>query len=400
MAHVTRPAREGPCTALAMTTSIADFARATSSQIRTRTAFQARQTIHAHKIEVVARIRTLPGDRLVVEYTTYASQLAEMDDLLGGNAELARDDLEGASLYYDGRTTSWVSPKTATALRAPGRRLYEPIPGYDALGEIRFLDDLARDFLLRDGGEGNHGGRATRIVGLKPKRSHVSSLFRLVSFPVERAEVAFDTETFFPLRISFLPARDAVVGSILAPDPWIVVEYSDVSDPATGETTSPPGLPPGTRVFEETEVAGDQVQQMLPFRIRADVLRERGYELSDNLARVVLDETHEWGYAILVYVKPDDRGRPESVVSLRVGNYVSRLMARRRTLAGERGETVDVGGAAARCLDRRALLGAHPDARHLPALVDLVWERDAVFWVVTGEAVPQEELLPLAAALS
>ena len=70
---------------------------------------------------------------------------------------------------------------------------------------MAFLDDLARDYLLRDAGETVCAGRAARILGLKPKRPWVSSLFRSKAFQLERAEVTVDAETLFPLRVEFTP---------------------------------------------------------------------------------------------------------------------------------------------------------------------------------------------------
>jgi len=277
--------------------------------------------------------------------------------------------------------------------------LYEPIPGYDLLGEVRALDDIARDFLLRDGETSTAASRPTRVVGLKPKRTTASSAFRWVKFALERAEVAFDAETLFPLRIAFVPARDSGAAPLLGPDATVTVESSDVRrlDP---DDDAAPALPADARVFEEVEFPIPQLTEVAPFRVPVDAARSMGYELVGDSARLVLDAARERGYATLLLAKPDERGRAEGVVTLRVGNYLSRWMARRRTLATERGERVDESGVRANYLDRRTLWKASEGAEGLPALADLVWEKDGIFHVIAAEGVTREDLIALGAALT
>jgi hypothetical protein len=384
---------------LRMPTPIAAFARAASDAIRARTAFEARQSIHAGKIEVAARVRVLLPDRILVDYSAYTSPLAEMDDLLGGHAELAPDDLVGASFLYDGRVTWSTNPKMETALSTPGRRLYEPIPACDALGEVRFLDDIARDYLLRDGGEITHSGRPARIMGLKPKRQRISSLFRVSTFLVERAEVSFDIETYFPLRIAFLPGRGTPAASVLGPEKWITIDYADVRPVEPSESAFAPTWPTNTRVFTESLLEPGDASRVVPFPLPIEVLEQRGAQLVDGRVLVVLDAAHERGYAALFCILADGGDKEERALVLRVGNYVSRLMARRRTMAGEHGEIVEVRGRPARYFDHRTAWGADAAVAEVPLPADLVWEHEGVFWVLTGEGMTKEELLAVADAM-
>ena len=394
------PLRSRPVYSLRMPIPIAAFARAASDAIRARTAFEARQSIHAGKIEVAARVRVLLPDRILVDYSTYASPLAEMDDLLGGHAELAPDDLVGASLLYDGRVTWFVNPKMETALSTPGRRLYEPIPACDALGELRFVDDLARDYLLRDGGETTHSGRAARVVGLKPKRQRISSLFRIATFLAERAEVTFDVETCFPLRIAFLPGRGTPAASVLGPEEWITIDYTDMRPVELSESAFTPTWSAGTRVFTESLLEPGDASSVVPFPLPIDALEQRGVRLIDGRVLAVLDAAHERGYATLFCSVARGDGEEERALVLRVGNYVSRLMARRRTMAGERGEIVEVRGRPARYFDHRTAWGADAAIDEVPLPTDLVWEHEGLFWVLTGEGMTKEELLAVADALA
>ncbi len=375
------------------------LARAASEAVRARTSFAARQTIRAGQINVSARVRFLTPDRLVVDYESYTSPLSELDDLLGGSVEFTGPDLTGSTLFYDGRATWFVNPASAFGLRSAGRAVYEPIPGVDVLGETRFLDDLARDYLLRDQGEGTQGGRATRILGLKPKRPRLASVLRVVAYPFERADVELDAETLFPLRIAFVPSPDLPVSPLLGPDFWITIEYTDVDEAEQDENAFTPAFPAGARLFEETLAAESELAQTLPFPLPLDALRQRGYVPAGPRIRLVLDAARERGYAAVVYVKPGEDARRESAVVVRVGNYVSRLMARRRRLAAERGEPVDVGTSSARFLSRRLALPDLPADAPMPPLADLTWERDGVFWVLTAEAVSKEDMLALARSM-
>lgn len=389
------------CTAYGMQTPAGLLARAASDATRARRSFEARQKVRAGGIEVTARVRALAPGRLIVEYEDYKSPLAELDDLLGGSAELMGPDLVGSSLFYDGRTTSYVNSNATVALRSPGRLLYEPIPGIDVLGETRFLDDLARDYLLRDAGDGVEGGRPTRVLGLKPKQARAASVFRVVAYPFDRAEVAFDTETLFPLRITFVPSPDLPASPLLGPDPQIAIEYAGVRERDLDESVFTPSLPAGTRVFEESLVKEGEIGSSVPFPVPLDALCERGYELAGPRIHLVLDAARERGYATLVLAKRATEGqRQRDAVVLRVGNYLSRYMVRRRSFAAEHGEPVDLSGRSARYVSRRLALPDLPESVGAPALADLTWESGGVFWVLTAESLTQEDLLTLASSFA
>jgi len=74
-------------------------------------------------------------------------------------------------------------------------------------------------------------------------------------------------------------------------------------------------------------------------------------------------------------------------------------MARRRTLAAEQGEALDIRGHEARYVDRRALLGSDAATHDLPLLADVTWEHEGVFWVLSGERLLKDELVAAASDL-
>lgn len=384
------------CRSWGMPTVIADIARAASDAARRRTSFEARQSIRAGRIAVSARVRFRVPDLTLVEYASYVSPFAEMEDVLGGYAELAPEDLSASILTYDGRVTRAHNPTTATQLVSPGRRLYEPIPGMDALAEVAFLDDLTRDYLLRDGGETVHNGRPARVIGLKPKRLWTSSVFRTKAFLLERADVTLDAETFFPLAITFVPGRDTPAAAALAGADHVTIEYTDVREADIEESTFVLSVPTGTRVFTESAVPAGAAD--LPFPLPLEAAAAAGLELVDDRALLVLDEERARGYATVVFRRAAGEGREDALV-VRVGNFISRLMARRRTLAADRGESVDVRGVSGRYVDRRALLGSDAATRGLPPLADVTWEAEGLYWVLSTEGLTRDEALAAAADL-
>ena len=237
-----------------MVSSISDFARSVVAAHRELAGFTGTEKIRGSGFEIEARVRCAKPERLAVEYSAYDDPIAGLDEALTAAWEFTGEELIGMTIAYNGRTTWIYDPRTNLAIRKPWRAVFEPLPGIDAIGEIGFLEWLTRGFLLRDAGEDTVGGRKVRLVGLKPKRPYRSQLLTSVSFPIRRASVAFDLETYFPLRIAFYPARGSALYPLLGADGAITIEYTDVRleppDPAGFEFTPPEG----THVFLEEPV--------------------------------------------------------------------------------------------------------------------------------------------------
>lgn len=87
-------------------------------------------------------------------------------------------------------------------------------------------------------------------------------------------------------------------------------------------------------------------------------------------------------------------------LSLRVGNYLSHNMSRRRAFLSEHGEAVALGVLTARLVDRSALLNDElPEAASRPIL-EIGWEDNGVHWFLLGEALDKETLVGVARALA
>ncbi|MCK5828501.1 hypothetical protein KAH43_08275, partial [Candidatus Bipolaricaulota bacterium] len=153
-----------------MTLSVAAFANLASSASRSRAGFEASQVIETGGLRIEAHVRRRDLRNIQIEYKTYQSPWADLQEALAGQVEFVGEELCGLTINCEG-THTWVIDLTSnTVLRKPGCQLFEPIPGLVTLGELSFLNTLTQDFLLRDLGEQTVDSRTVRRIGLKPKQ--------------------------------------------------------------------------------------------------------------------------------------------------------------------------------------------------------------------------------------
>lgn len=379
-----------------MSNPTVSVARSVSERFRDLVAFEATETIQAGPIETTARVRFRKPDRVAVEYSVYKNPIAEADELLGGEVEYASDDLVAMTLTYDGAHTWHSSARSGIPLKRIGRTLYEPLPGYDALAELGFLADLTHDFLIRDEGTTNEVGRPALALGLKPKRARENLLLKSVTYPFERAILDVDAESLFPVRLRFRPPARSTLASILDPNAWVTIRYSNPRLGEPGADAFAPATPGDTRLLEEAFVRTADLPNLLPFPVRLAPLVAAGFEILEPCSAVV-DSSRERGYvAVGLGRRGTDEAPDGAFLTLRVGNYLSRHMARRRALVSERGEELPIGERTARFLDRRVLFdknGAPPPS--LAFLLEGSWEQDGVFTILTADGIPKSELIDL-----
>ncbi|MDD5219960.1 MAG: hypothetical protein PHV11_05315 [Candidatus Bipolaricaulis sp.] len=378
----------------------ASLARSVSEGYRNLVAFEASETVHAGPIEAAARVRFRRPERLVVEYSTYRNPIALADELLGGGVEFAEDDLTSMTLTFDGVHTWHVSARSDFLLKRVGRTLYEPLPGYDTLAELGFLADLAHDFLIRDDGTTDELGRPARVLGLKPKRARRSCLLKSISYPFERAIVDVDAESLFPLRIRFRPSGSSPLVSLLGPEEWVTIRYTNVRLGTPDEAAFVPSAAEDSRVFVESFVSPPRLAEALPVHVSLDALSSRGFAPLVPCA-VVTDGEGKRGYATVWFARrAGEATTNDALLTLRIGNYLSRHMARRRATIAERGEDVALAAHSARYLDRSVLWGdEHAAPPPAPFVVDLSWDDAGVFTILTADGLAKPELMELASKL-
>lgn len=380
-----------------MTQSIVEIARAAMAAYEATDSFEATEIITAGSIRVEARVRHKKSGKITVEYRSYQDHLAEFEERYIGGAEFVADELIGMQLVYDGNSTWIYDAKNNVATRKLGRRLYSPLRGVNALAEIGFLRDLTRDFLLQDGGEETIGGRPAYRLNLKPKVRQRQLLLKEEGFPIKKATVALDQETLFPLRIEFYPGESSILFYLVGPSTPITIEYKDlrlemIADERFSFTPSD-----GMRVFTEESVLQEAFAEKLPFAVPLAALNEHGgYSLYDDRATVTINEEGNRAYAMLALISQEGEADNKSGLSLRVGNYLSLGMNRRRALLAEQGELISLGDIQARFLDRGALVKEQLPETMERSVVEVGWERDGVHWFLLGEGMEKEALIDAA----
>ena len=380
-----------------------ELARKAMSAYAALEGFIATQKITAGPIRAEARIRFQRPNKITVEYRDYQNPLTDLEEELSGGAEFLADELIGMSLIYDGRVTWLQDVKNEVAVCKPGRALYAPLPATTVIAELDFLEALTHDFLLRDEGEEEIGGRKGRRLGLKPKVAHRSSLLKEEVFPVSKASLVLDAETFFPLKITFAPSRPSALSYLLGPKTAVEIEYSDVRPGGVEEEVFSFTPSEGTRVFRERVVPRDELDESLPFRILLDRLEEQAkLRLYGDRATVTVNEAKDRAYALLALVPSEDKADDEDsyALSLRGGNYLSLNMNRRRAALAEHGEELALEELSARLLDRgKALKEKVPQAPERSVL-EIGWECEGVHWFLLGENLPKELLIEIAEILA
>jgi len=379
-----------------MPSSIAEFARSVSAAYRTLEGFEATERIRAGAIDVEARVRFRKPSQCAVEVQSYHSPLAELEERLANGAEFTGDELTGMTFCYDGHTSWAFDPKGKSAVRKPERSLPEPLPGLRALAEIGFLETLTRDFLVRDAGEETIDGERVRLLGLRPKEPHRSHLLKVVSFPIRRATIAID-DAGFPRRIESHPSPATLLASLLGRDP-VVIRYENVRRDPPDQALFSPSPPEGAHVFREAFASVDKIEESLPFPFSFTPLTQRGYRPLAGGGTVTVDEEHDRGYCT-VSLGVEDDGATQRAVTLRVGNYLSRNMSRRRVALAERGEPVRLGTIDGKLLDRGREWTEQTGEETPRALVEAFWNDDGIYAFLLGDGVEREELVTLASAL-
>lgn len=382
-----------------MATPVGDIVRQAAAAYDGIQSFEATETVAAGPISCEARVRFRKPDRIAVDYVRYEDPLAVFEDRLTGGAEFAPAELVGMHLVHDGSETWLHDPRTNVALRKPGRKLSAPLEPMSVLGEIGFLPSLAHDFLVRDEGEEAVDGRQAFRLGLRPKAAYRSLLLKEEVFPLSSAVLLLEKETSFPLRVEFRPAPETGLALLVGPRNSIRISYGNVRLNRAEETAFAP--PVDARVFREEVVAADRLAERLPSRVSLERIGEAGYRIYGSRASLTSNEAADRGYATFALAPSTPEGQaPETVVSVRTGNYLSRNMARRRTLLAEGGEAVSLDGLPARLLDRTALVRDELPEGVERDLLELGWERDGVFWFLLGEGLGRPALLDLARALA
>ena len=381
-----------------MERSISELAHAAMKACEEIQGFSATETISAGPIKAEGRIRYRRPGKITLEYRSYEDPLAEFEEKLAGS-EFTPSELLGMQIVHDGRGTWLHDTKRDMAIRKLGRRLYSPLRLPDGIGEIDFMCHLTHDFLLRDEGQEEINGRKTRRIGLKPKTTERMSLFKDEIFPLKRAVLSIDPETLFPLRILFYPSQRSPLYYIVGPSTPITIEYKDVLFAVPDEELFSFTPSEETRIFNEEEVGEKDLVDKLPFALPFDKIKQRGYELYNKRSTITVNEGKDRAYTALSFAKKGPDGSQTAGISLRVGNYLSPDMNRRRAALSDNGEEVALGETKGKIIDRDSLLKDEIPDSVRRSLLEIGWQDGDVHWFLLGEGLDRGELIGIATAI-
>jgi len=365
--------------------------------------FEATQRLTAGPISASARVRFRRPDRIALDYSSYKDPLTEFEESLTGGPEYAPDELVGTQLSYDGQGTWLFEARQETVTYKHGRIVFAPLAGASVFAELGFLRELTRDFLLRDEGEETLYGRPAHRIGVKPKARYRSLLLKEEVFPAERATIAFDAEHSFPLRIVFFPHRHSPLFPLVGPSSPVEIQYSDVRLDQLKDGDFAFSPPAGTLVFREEVVAAEELKARLPFPLHVDALEPMHVTPYGGQALVTENDAKDKAYAQLTLVSHGGGNREEETprsLSLRVGNYLSHNMGRRRALLSEHGEVVSLAKTQARFVDRSQLVNEQLPEAIDRQILEIGWEQNGVYWFLLGEGFTRDVLLDAAQTLA
>lgn len=387
-----------------MSKSAVELARAAMSAYEELDSFEVTQKINAGKISAEAHIRYRKPGKMTVEYRAYQDPLSEFEEKLAGGVEFIGNELIGMQLIYDGHGTWIYDAGNNVALYKPGKKLYSPLRGSSSLGEVGFLRGLTSDFLLRYEEAEAIAGRDAHRVGLKPKVSHRSLLLKEESFPIKRATLVLDAETSFPLKISCYPTQRSPMAYLVAPGTPVVIEYVNPQLNKVDDQRFSFTPPKGTRVFREQVVGKDKLGELLPFDLPLEALEgDEKYDLYSDRAVLTVNEEKDRGYVLLTLVPRQENEEKEhapAMLSLCVGNYLSRNMNRRRAFLSEQGEKLMLGKVTAQFLDRGALVEDQLPTGMKRKIMELGWKKGETYWFLLAEELDKESLVKYAQELA
>jgi len=250
--------------------------------------------------------------------------------------------------------------------------------------------------LLKDEGKGKINGRDVHKLGLKPKTSRRSLFLKDEVFSLTRAEIALDTETKLPLKITYYPGRSEQLRFASGQGNPIYVEYSDFGlNTLSGSDLkfSPSGV---DKVFEERQLDRDEFETEFPLTLNLDEVEEEGFSIVSDKITVTENAANDKAYTSVGLLKSSDgRSANSSSLQLHAGNYLSREMSRHRSFLSDHGEDVDLDGTKGKVVNRGNYVRDQLPEGLNRDILEVGWEDGGEFYYMVSQDVGQEELVTL-----
>ncbi len=387
-----------------MEQSLREFVVAVQDAYMKSSGFSAIQTIEAGDIRVTASV-AVNGPLVSIDYTAYADPFSKLQELLLGSVAYSQEDVPNLRAAYDGRGT-WIHDRSrGLAVRHPGWFVPSPFPSLRVLGELRFLSQMTSDFLVADGTSQTLNGREGREIRLKPRVPFQSQFLRELRFPFRTARILFDTETYFPLRISAIPYKSSPLAMLLPPKAPLVLSYRDVRrDPPDALLRYTPS--DDVRRFIERVLTLTEALDLWPCELPIDTLSRLAYSADADHVNVIWNDASSQGQIALEFngspASPESSAdipeKPPRII-LHVANYLLHNLGRKKADIASHGSEHTLNGRPVRILDRSSLAAGGNAVPGLPRICEAFWEVDGMFWFLLSERLDEPSLLQLVTPL-
>ena len=387
-----------------MEPSLREFMIAVQDAYMDTSGFSAIQTVEAGEIRMTASV-AVRGRFVSVEYASYADPFSKLQELLLGSVTYSAEDMPNLRAAYDGSGT-WIHDRSrGLAVRHSGWFVPSPFPSLRVLGELRFLAQMTSDFLVADGTPQTLNGRQGREIRLKPRAPFQSQFLRELHFPFRKVRILFDTETYFPLRISATPSDGSPLAMLLPPQTPLVLSYRDVRrDPPEAQLRYTPS--DDDRSFTQQILTLTEALALWPSDLPTDTLSNLAYDVDPDHVDVIWDNALSQGQITLNFrctsappEASEDTSDEAPRLILRVANYLLHSLGRSKADISSYGSEHSVGGQPVRVLDRSSLASSGHAVPGLPHISEAFWEAGGMFWFLLGERLDEPSLLQLVASL-
>lgn len=373
------------------------FAKKAMERYRSFDSFQAKQTVSAGKLSIEARIKFRKPRNLSLEYISYEDPYEEFAKEYSGGAEYLSGELEKCHLNYDGRYTIMHDRDRDTAVKRKGKDLQDPFGELDVFGQLGFLKNLIADFLLKGEGKGEIDGKEVYRLGLKPKVNRRSLFLKSEVFDLDRAVMAVDVDSGFPLKITYYPGEDSSSMGEEKGAQQIVTEYSNVRFDGVEKNVFEFDKEKVDKFFVTDFVSPDELEEKVDFPVDLSSPEDEDFGLIGDKLSLMESGDGDKFYASADFLRYERSGdTPPDYLMLRFGNYLSREMGRHRSYVSGDGESVQLGDREATLVDRgEAMKGKMPEELRQSSF-ELGWEKEGQFFYMLSRGQKREEFLSLA----
>lgn len=372
-----------------------EFAKKAMNAYQKLDSFKARQTVTSGQIYVKAQVCFKKPSKVSLEYQRYQDPMLDLEEEVTGGPEFVTQDLIAMRIIFNGKNTWFYHRESDLAVERWGRVLPSPLGQIEVMAQIGFLTNLISDYLLRGEGQGTVNNREVIKLGIKPKARSRSLFLKEEIFDFDRASLALDAETWFPLKItSYSSYRNG----------QITVEYQDVELNEIQNEAFDFEPSEGTKVFQEKIFKFEELGDQLPFEVDTSKLDSHNeYQLASENISVIMNKEGDRAYTTLNFYHAPNREEKNKFglnlphgYQLKIGNYLSKNMNRRKQFLSEKGEEVSLEGIKVTLTNRGQMVKDRLPHIDQLEIYEIGWEKEGVFYFLLGQGIKQDELVSIA----